>query len=418
MPADKEPKRIQNRTLRAGDELLGPGDRVSSVYVVQSGKLAVFQNRASQLIEILQLAAPKCVAEEAVFGPVSWAFHVCAVQDTTVLEIPTSMIPEQIKATPPHTRELFKALNERAKALLTELRATRGDRGTTACPPDETAKTFAVLFHSLRITGKVEKKENSEITVANWKEAVTFAQEILDEDEARFESAAQILLRLKFAQMDSDTGILTVFEMRKIENFLDYYGGYHFKGGYSNLLKTNPKMTRIVEEMLKLTADPEIGAKVDRGGVAHIPYKLAVDELKAIIPGFEADQIFRLEQKGLFVKRTATNDGGVLSFLKMDFEQMLENWKVLREVEIWNEKGFVEPLRDTTSPQALEADRKRFAEHLAHWKPMASQTSGPPQIRTGSKKAGENWCEVCMSAYKLTQKVCEVCGSDLAKKAA
>ena len=30
---------------------------------------------------------------------------------------------------------------------------------------------------------------------------------------------------------------------------------------------------------------------------------------------FEADQLFRLEQKGLFIKRTTTQDGGILSFL-------------------------------------------------------------------------------------------------------
>jgi CRP-like cAMP-binding protein len=418
MPNNNEPKKIQNRTLRPGDVLLKPGDRVASVYIVQSGRLAVFQNRSSQLIEIAQLAAPECIGEESVFGPVSWSLQVTATRDTTVLEIPTTLIPEQIKATPPHTRELFKALNERAKALLTELRTTRGDRGTTACPPDETAKTFSILFHSMRIIGKEGKIGETGVTTANWKEVLTFANDIFGENEVRFESAAQILVRLDYAEMDASGENYTVKAMRTLENFVDYYGGYHFKGGYANLLKTHPKMTRITQEMLKLVQDPSIGAKVDRGGVAHLPYKPAVDALKQAIQGFEADQIFRLEQKGLFVKRTATNDGGVLSFLKMDFEQMLENWGILREVEIWNENGYVDPPRDLFSPQAIEMDRKRFGQMLANWKPLATHSSGPPTIRTGTKKIGEIWCEVCMSVCKPMQKTCDVCGSEIQKKAA
>jgi CRP-like cAMP-binding protein len=415
MAMSSEPKKIQNRALRAGEVLLKPGDRVQSVFIVQSGRLAVFQNRSSQLIEIVQLSAPDCIGEETVFANTPWPFQVMATKDTTLLEIPTSLIPDQIKATPPHTRELFKALHERGKALFTELRTTRGDRGTTACPPDETAKTFAVLFHATRIMGKVEPSGETSV---NWQAAVKFARDILGENEVKFESAAQIMVRLGYAKMDPKAQVFTVMRMRTLENFIDYYGGYHFKGGYANLLKTNSKMTRITQEILHLVADPKIGAKVDRGGTAHLPYKAAVDALKAKIQGFEADQLFRLEQKGLFVKRTATNDGGILSFLKNDFEQMIENWSILREVEIWNETGFVDPPRDTSSPEALSQERKRFSDMLANWKPITGTTAGPPRIRTGTKKMGEIWCDVCMSVCKPMQKNCDVCGTELGQNKA
>ncbi|MDR3607144.1 MAG: cyclic nucleotide-binding domain-containing protein [Oligoflexia bacterium] len=416
-----EPKKIETRTLQTGDVLLKPGDRVTSVYVVQSGRLGVFQNRGEQLVEITQLTAPECLGEEVAFGPQVWSLQVTAIRPTVVVEIPASMIPEQIKATPPHTRDLIKSLNERSKALFSELRVFRGDQGATACPADETAKVFAIIFHTLRSVGQLEKNGENESATAPWRELLRFARDIFQESEARLESAVQILIRLGYATFSKDAaGAEKIFvrSMRTLEDFVDYYGGYHFKGGYSNLLKTNAKMTRITEEAVKLANNSELGAKVDRAGVVYLPYKAAIDAMKSAIPGFEADQLFRLEQKGLFVKRVATNDGGVLSFLKMDFEQMLRNWTLLREVEIWNEAGYVQPAQDLSVVLDPKMERERFKQLLAHWKPIASAAGGPPKIRTGPKKMGEIWCGVCMSVCKPKQKNCEVCGAEIKSEAA
>jgi hypothetical protein len=135
---------------------------------------------------------------------------------------------------------------------------------------------------------------------------------------------------------------------------------------------------------------------------------------------FEGDQLFRLEQKGLFIKRTTSNDGGMLSFYKADFQQMLLNWKLLREIELWNERGFVETVGFSAAPQDsvnLLSERKKWSEWLTHWKPAAS-VNGVPKLRTGAKKAGEVWCAVCMGVVVQGQKACEICGAELNVKAA
>jgi hypothetical protein len=123
----------------------------------------------------------------------------------------------------------------------------------------------------------------------------------------------------------------------------------------------------------------------------------------------------------LFIKRTSTNDGGVLSFYRPDFDQMLLNWTILREVESWNEKGFV----DVGEAQARKAEiasssgsdpveeRLKWAKALESWRPAAIGNAGPPKLRTGDRAKGELWCSVCMSVLQNGQKNCGVCGAEV-----
>ena len=54
---------------------------------------------------------------------------------------------------------------------------------------------------------------------------------------------------------------------------------------------------------------------------------LEIEALKLTLgKSFEGDQFQRLEQKGLFVKRISSDQGGTLTFYKPDYEQMLLNW--------------------------------------------------------------------------------------------
>jgi hypothetical protein len=170
--------------------------------------------------------------------------------------------------------------------------------------------------------------------------------------------------------------------------------------------------------------------EVDRAGNVHLPYKSAIDAMKKRLgPGFEADQLFRLEQKGLYLKRTTTQDGGSLSFYRPDWEQMLLTWRVLRQVELWNSKGYVEltgtapataggaPVAsaDAGTEEQARAEREKWARRLAGWKPAAFRDT-PIQLRQGKPRLGEVWCQVCMSVLAKNAELCEVCGANVPQK--
>ena len=355
------------RTLQTGETLLKTGDRVENVYVVQSGRLLLLQARGTQLLEIGQITAPQCFADESVFAPAPrCSVTVMAVKPTAVLQIPAVLIRDQLRSCPENIREFIKALHDRTKSVFTNLRNMRGESGGVPCPGDETAKIFAVLFHCVRIVGTKAGTATADEATADWKEVRRFATDIFSENIFRFECAAQILVRLGLAKIEAapnqsgeKSESITILQMKPIEEFFEFFGSYHFKSGYENLLKTNPKMTAVTEAFLNVIRAPGSEMKVDRSGAAMVPYKSTIDAMKEVLPGFEADQLFRLEQKGLFIKRQTTNDGGTLQFLPQDFEQMLRNWRILKEVEDWNEKGYIESSSHHAGPSAHERHELR-----------------------------------------------------------
>jgi hypothetical protein len=311
----------------------------------------------------------------------------------------------------------------RAKAAANEVRAVRMNREIVACPGENVAKVFGVIFHVGRTVGQ----KQGAVTRADWREFKRYATEVFQEPPARVEEAVNILLKLGYAdlelQPDGEGGAIVLQDMTQIETFFDFYQNYYFKPGYGELLKTNAKMTKVTEAFMQVAEKH----KTDRAGNVHMPYKQTIDDLKALLGAtFEADQLFRLEQKGLFIKKTTTQDGGTLSFYKPDFLQMLLNWKVLKEIEEWNAKGFVElgalgPKAAASSEKGVPVDRSQWAAVLADWKPLVQQGQ-LVKLRSGGPAAGEVWCQTCMSPVSTAAgaaKYCGVCGAEIpAKKAA
>jgi CRP-like cAMP-binding protein len=414
MPQPKAPK-VLTRKLLAGEILLKPGDRVQNIYVIQSGCVALCNAKGGRYVEIIRCYSPMSIGDEFVFGTGQWNQTAIAVRDSAILEIPVSMMQQHLQASNPALPLLMKSLSDRSKSVFAELRAQKSNRDQVPCPGESTARLFGVIFHSTRILTNSQK--GTESASVDFAELKRFSWEVFEEPPSRIEDGVTILLKLGYASVE---GTKVRIEMNQVEAFFDYYGNYYFKGGSDELLKTNSKATKVTEAFL------EVAAKypTDRGGFAHLPYTETVDAMKERLgKTFEADQLFRLEQKGLFIKRTATQDGGVLSFYKPDFEQMLLNWKILRALELWNETGYIEPVQGVSLPGHAEstpdhvAERKRWSKVLSDWKPAANAAGGVPEIRKGAKKPGEIWCHTCMSPMKKGQKLCEVCGAQTGEAA-
>jgi CRP-like cAMP-binding protein len=419
-PVQKPGTGIITRNLRPGETLLKPGDKIKSVYVIQSGRISLCQAKGGKVVEIAQMSAGQSIGDEAVFGPMQWNLTALALRETVIVEMPLEAISSTLNGAPPSFKILIKALADRIKVSFNEVKTLKLNREAIPCPADNTAKVFGVLYHVGRMIGETDAEGKA--IRADWGQFKKFAFEVFEESVVRLEDALNILIKLGYARVEGPT--VHLMDMKQVEAFFDYYGNYHFKGGYDDLLKTNAKMQKVTEEFLRF-AD---GYPVDRGGNAHLPYKATIDAMKKELgASFEADQLFRLEQKGLFIKRTATQDGGTLSFYRPDFEQMMLNWKILRELELWNEKGFVDvgdrmaapsPTEPDPSSRAIVdpvAERKKWAEALAGWKPVAFSTEGAPKLRSGEKAEGEVWCHICMSVVDQKQKSCHVCGADLAQ---
>jgi CRP-like cAMP-binding protein len=423
---------VQTRNFKRGEVIFSPGLGAPAIYFVQSGliSISILKEGCAQL----HLVRPMQIFKEDALmtGPASGTTAI-ALKDTQVIEIPLEIARALSGSTQQPLGTLFKGLIERLKSSTNELRSLRMNRGAQPCHPDLVAKVFGVIFYTARYLGK---KENDSIVIP-WSQLKTYAVETFHEEETRLEEAIYSLIKLGYAEPRTEkpdsSGAVPLSEvwtdicfrnMVQIEAFFDFYQNYHFKGGYAGLLKTNDKATELTQALVRLADKYE----TDRAGMVTMPYKLTVDTLKAMLgKTFEAEQIFRLEQKGLMVKRTTTQDGGVLSLFKQEFEQMLLNWKVLKEVEQWNEFGFVKlpesmsnaqgPTKSAPGEEKETAQMKAALEALESWKPLI-MTGSPPVLRTQPPRHDEVVCPHCLSPVLASQTYCSVCDSEIPKKAA
>lgn len=405
---------VVSRNLNPGDVLLTPGEKIKCIYMIQTGRVSVCQSKGGKIIEIAQLSAGQAIGDEAAFGPLQWNLTVMALRETVIIEVPLEMITEPLAQAPLAFKSLFKSLVERMRISFNEVKTLKANHEAVPCPPGDVAKVFGVIYHVARIIGKMDETEVE--SVVDWIEFRRFAFEVFDQPVVRIEDAVAIIVKLGYAKFEGRKLHLT--NLKQVEAFFDYYGNYFFKVGFEDLLKTNSKIQKVTEEFLRI-AD---GYPVDRAGHAHLPYKPTIDAMKKSLgPTFEADQLFRIEQKGLFIKRTTVQENAQLSFYRADFDQMILNWKFLTELEKWNEKGFVDsgikgsaPATEVAVRSALDpvAERKKWAKALESWKPAGFGQQGPPKLRKGEKARGEVWCSVCMSVLGRNQKMCQVCGTE------
>lgn len=343
------------KTLKKGDFLFREGEKISSVYIIQSGLATVLLPRPKKNVDLYQASNGQILGEEGLFGAQTYSYSVLCLNETKVFELPLTLTLPQIEAAPQLIKLLLKGTAEKAKLGLAELKTVRVEKDSTPCAPENTAKVFGVIYHVVNYIG-TKNSENTVYTI-DWNALKKYAQRVFLESPTRLEQACYVLCKLKMATFtmtkdESDPkaieelGTFTFTDLKSVERFFDFYQNYFFKGNAAEILKTDDRCMQVVDALLKISD----GVKIDRAGVVYLNYKDTLDQLKEVFgQGFTLDSLARLEQKGLFLKRDPDAKGGVLSFFREEYVGMAKNWAILREVEKWNDKGVVELVEEVAS---------------------------------------------------------------------
>ncbi|MBV2169322.1 MAG: zinc ribbon domain-containing protein, partial [Bdellovibrio sp.] len=124
-----------------------------------------------------------------------------------------------------------------------------------------------------------------------------------------------------------------------VESFFEFYQYYYFKGGRSELLKVDELCQQMLDALLKLSETEQ----PDRFGLVSVDFAKFSEYCKNEIGiNLNNDHFNRLEGKGVFMKRKNGGTGVLLQFEVKEFRSIYQSWKMLREIEKWNEKGFVD----------------------------------------------------------------------------
>jgi hypothetical protein len=250
------------------------------------------------------------------------------------------------------------------------------------------AKIFATVYHVSRYKGEVKKDGTLEVS---WQLMKQYAQRLFLESPRRLEAAVKIFVKLNLAHLTmqknaedpeapEEIAAVTFKNIEIVEWVAEHWQYYYFKGGKTELLKTDEKVMQIVAALVAYGNELE----ADRNGAVRIEFSQIVERLKNESGiTLNADFFGVIETKGLFVKRVATDKGVLIQFEHKEFARWSQIWTVLKEIEKWNEKGSVDLDEPAFDPRKFQ------------------------------KATVGNQCPSCGSGYEGTPKFCGECGQKL-----
>ncbi len=373
------------KTYKKGEYLFKEGEKVTSIFLIQSGSVHVQFSRGKQKIEYYTASANMILGEHVMSGQPNYPASALAHSEVKAIELPIEALKLQLEGGSQISKALFKGMLEKVKHAMTDLKGARLERDSSPCPPEQTPKAFGVLYHAF-----MHKAENKNGKLScDFRNLKVYGQRIFMESPKRLEQVASIFVKLKHAefQMTKDEnepdakeeiGILHFNDILILQEFFEYYQYYHFKPGKQDLLKADEQAMTVVYFFLKAAE----GAEVDRVGMVRLDYTPVVEMLK-YEAGLElkGDHFSLLEMKGLMAKRQSTDKGVYVQYEHAEWKRVFRVWTILRELQKWNDTGKID-MNDI-------------------WKPVKKV------VHTGPI------CPACEAACDKEQKFCAACGHKL-----
>lgn len=346
-----------SRIFKKGEFLFKEGDKITSLHLIQAGAVNICLQRPKKNIDIMPLGVSQILGEQALAGLGQYPFSAVATTETKVVEISVEIFKQTVESSPQMIKSLLKSLLDRLKFTTNEIKSSKMEKDSSPCPEDQVAKVFGCLYHTANHKGTKDTK--SQHVTIEWDLFRHYAQRVFGESPKRLEQALSILVKLKSARFEMGRPPedpegpevlmkVELFDLSAVEAFVEFYQYYYFKGGArGDILKFDDTSSNFLNQFL-IAAE---GLVPDRLGIVTIEYPKVLESFKKDLGiNLSPDHFSRLEQKGIFSKRHVRQDGSVaLQFDLKEFKQTQKIWRILREIDKWNENGFVdmneEPLK-------------------------------------------------------------------------
>lgn len=374
------------KTYKKGETIYKDGDKITAVYLIQSGGVNQCLTRGKKTIDLFQLGSSHLLGDQILLGQGTHTTSAIATTETKVLEIPVESLKAQFDGAPQTLKAIIKSLADRLRLAVNEVRSNKMEKDAAPCPEDQVAKAFGSVFHTANHKG--DRKSKPGEVIVDWNLMRQYCQRVMGESIKRMEQVLNILVKLKMAYYemgkapdnpDGPDEIQKVHfvELDLVESFFEFYQYYYFKGGRTELLKVDELSYQLLSGLLKLTETEQ----PDRFGIVSLDFAKFAEFCKEEMGiNLNNDHFNRLESKGIFMKRKNAATGVVLQFEVKEFKSALQSWKMLREIEKWNEKGFV------------DMDEKEVK---------------------AKKKTGGPSCPACSVEIQAGAKFCQECGHKL-----
>ncbi len=345
------------RQLKRGEFLFKESDKIQTVYIVQSGQLSLqfFKNKKN--VEVMTVSTGFVFADPIVLGMPQYTYSAMASQETKVVEIPIEAFRSQYESFHQIYKTFIKTSIERLKWAMTEIKNKKSDKDMVACASEEIPRVFGVVFHVMKHKGVIDGASCK----VDWATFRQYSQRIFGESIKRTEQVTQILVKLKLGEYvmtpkDEDDvmskpeiAAFKINDLAALEAFFEFYQYYYYKGNKQNLLKPDEINFNVLNILLMAFQKCD----ADKLGIVSRDLNEVTDFFKDYGISFGSGQLAALELIGLFCKRksvSATNQV-LLQFELKEFQSLFNSWRILREVEKWNDRNLVDIYEQEDAPK-------------------------------------------------------------------
>lgn len=349
---------MEPRILKKGEKLFEEKDTLDKVYLVKSGRLTVFIERNGKRIEIGLLTTGHVVGDKALYVNGRAGFCVMATQESSVLEVPVTMLKPHLEGGHPVMKMLLKGLSDRIQEMQKTLMSGKMEGDILPCSERQVTRVFSVIAFYAAQSGI--KDEKTGMVTVSWNAMKMFATRMFLESPVRLQQAVELLTKLKYTEMVykrdeiEDEDVLSDIKISNVEfirEFADFYQYNYYKGGAGEILKVDETVMKIVKAVNEIAKEVE----ADRRGAAEMSYDKFAAEMKSKYKMELKPMHFdMLEKKGLFLTRKARDEGVLLQFDKKEFLKVFTYWQILQEIDKWNAQGFIN-MKEEQEKAAAEA---------------------------------------------------------------
>ncbi len=380
------------KVVKKGQFLFKAGDKIQSVFVIQSGQVNVCIQKNNKIFDIMTVGNGYVFGDLVVLGTAVYLYSGLVQQELTVTEIPLDVFKAQYEILAPVHKTFIKTMADRLKWSINEVKNAKQEKSALPCSDEAIPRVFGAIFHILNHKGL---KDGSKAKV-DWNTLKNYSQRIFGESPKRVEQATQILVKLKQGDYmmgrdpanpdheGPETEILgfQCFDISALEAFFEFYQYYYYKGGKSELLRYDEANFNTLRLLLMAYAD----VAPDKYGMASKEFNHVVEYFKDYGVSLGAGHFTALEAKGLFCKRKSIENKVYLQFDVKEFAVQIEIWSLIREIDRLNERGFVE------MNEADDGPKKKVV------------------ISNGIE------CSSCKTVLALESKFCNECGTKVLSK--
>lgn len=337
------------KILKKGEYLFKEGEKIQTVYIIQSGQVCICLQKNKKNIDLMNVGSGYVFADLIVLGQSLYTYSGLILQETKVVELPLEGFRQQYDGLHQIYKSMLKTTAEKLKWAINEIKNTKSEKNSLACPEESIPKVFGTIFHVVNHKGI---KDNNQAKV-DWQTLKQYSQRIFGESLKRLEQATQLLVKLKLAEYiygknpeDSDKQDgkdeiqgFKIFDLAALESFFEFYQYYYYKASKSELIKFDEANYNTLRLLIMAYQD----SVPDKFGIVSKDFNEVVSFFSDYGVNLGAGHFTSLETKGIFCKRKSTSDNKVLlQFEIKEFKTQIEIWKILKEIDKWNEKGFID----------------------------------------------------------------------------